>query len=287
MKKLVVLSMVCVALIVASCDGLGGDNKALIAQNDSLRTELNLRNAELDDMMGTFNEISESFRQINAAEHRVDLQRNAVGEGSLNAKQQIASDIEFISKQMEENRKQIAKLQEQLRKSKNNSAQLKKAIESLNEELAVKTQRIEELQAELASKNIRIQELDTAVNELTSEKNTLTAENEAKAQTVTQQERELNTAWFVFGTKKELKEEKILEDGEVLKNRNFNKNYFTQIDIRTTKEIKFYDKKAKLLTTHPAGSYTLVKDEQKLLTLKIIDPTQFWSVSKYLVVQVG
>ena len=279
--------MVCVALIVASCDGLGGDNKALIAQNDSLRTELNLRNAELDDMMGTFNEISESFRQINAAEHRVDLQRNAVGEGSLNAKQQIASDIEFISKQMEENRKQIAKLQEQLRKSKNNSAQLKKAIESLNEELAVKTQRIEELQAELASKNIRIQELDTAVNELTSEKNTLTAENEAKAQTVTQQERELNTAWFVFGTKKELKEEKILEDGEVLKNRNFNKNYFTQIDIRTTKEIKFYDKKAKLLTTHPAGSYTLVKDEQKLLTLKIIDPTQFWSVSKYLVVQVG
>ena len=34
--------------------------------------------------------------------------RGAVAEGSLNAKQQLASDIEFIRKQMEENKEQIA-----------------------------------------------------------------------------------------------------------------------------------------------------------------------------------
>ena len=107
-----------------------------------------------------------SLRQINAAESRVDLQRGAVAEGSLNAKQQIASDIEFIRKQMEENKEQIAKLQSMLKNSKNNSAQLKRAVESLTQELVAKTQRIEELQAELASKNIRIQELDAAVTGL-------------------------------------------------------------------------------------------------------------------------
>ena len=285
MKKLAVL-IVCAA-VMASCDSFSGGSKdQLKAENDSLLMELTQRNAELDEMMGTFNDISEGFRQINAAESRVDLQRGAVAEGSLNAKQQIASDIEFIRKQMEENKEQIAKLQAMLKNSKTNSSQLKKAVESLTQELNAKTQRIEELQAELASKNIRIQELDAAVSDLSAAKETLVAENEAKAKTVAEQDKSLNAAWFVFGTKSELKAQKILQSGDVLKSADFNKDYFTQIDIRTTKEIKLYSKRAELLTTHPAGSYELVKDDKGQLTLKITNPTEFWSISRYLVIQV-
>ena len=82
MKKLAVL-IVCAA-VMASCDSFSGGSKdQLKAENDSLLMELTQRNAELDEMMGTFNDISEGFRQINAAESRVDLQRGAVAEGSL------------------------------------------------------------------------------------------------------------------------------------------------------------------------------------------------------------
>ena len=290
MKKLAVL-FVCVALL-ASCDGFKGGSKDLKAENDSLLMELNQRNAELDDMMGTFNEVQEGFRKINAAESRVDLQRGTITENSASAKQQIASDIEFISKQMEENKAQIAKLQAQLKNSSYNSAQMKKAVAALTAELNAKQQRIEELQTELASKNIRIQELDAAVTGLSSEKEELTAENEAKAKTVAEQDKALNTAWFVFGTKKELKDQKILTNtglfkkGQVLKDSDINKDYFTQVDIRTTKEIKLYSKDADILTTHPAGSYALEKDDKGQLTLKITNPKDFWSVSKYLVIQV-
>ena len=272
MKKLAVL-IVCAAML-ASCDGFKGGSKDLKAENDSLLIELSQRNAELDEMMGTFNEIQEGFRQINDAESRVDLQRGTITENSASAKQQIASDIEFITKQMEENKAQIAKLQAMLKSSKNNSAQLKKAVESLTQELVTKQQRIEELQAELASKNIRIQELDAAVSGLSADKESL------------EQDKAINAAWFVFGTKSELKSQKILQSGDVLKNADFNKDYFTQIDIRTTKEIKLYSKRAELLTTHPAGSYELVKDDKGQLTLKITNPKEFWSVSKYLVIQV-
>ena len=291
MKKLAVL-IVCAA-VMASCDSFSGGSKdQLKAENDSLLMELTQRNAELDEMMGTFNDISEGFRQINAAESRVDLQRGAVAEGSLNAKQQIASDIEFIRKQMEENKQQIAKLQSMLKSSKNNSSQLKKAVAALTAELNAKQQRIEELQTELASKNIRIQELDAAVTDLNAVKSELTAENEAKAKTVAEQDKALNTAWFVFGTKKELKDQKILsgsglfKKGSVLKDGDVNKDYFTQVDIRTTKEIKLYSKDADILTTHPTGSYALEKDDKGQLTLKITNPKEFWSVSKYLVIQV-
>ena len=290
MKKLAVL-FVCAAML-ASCDGFKGGSKDLKAENDSLLMELNQRNAELDDMMGTFNEVQEGFRKINAAESRVDLQRGTITENSASAKQQIASDIEFISKQMEENKAQIAKLQAQLKNSSYNSAQMKKAVAALTAELNAKQQRIEELQTELASKNIRIQELDAAVTGLSTEKEELTAENEAKAQTVAEQDKALNTAWFVFGTKKELKDQKILTNtglfkkGQVLKDSDINKDYFTQVDIRTTKEIKLYSKDADILTTHPAGSYALEKDDKGQLTLKITNPKDFWSVSKYLVIQV-
>ena len=284
MKKLAVL-FVCAAML-ASCDGFKGGSKDLKAENDSLLMELNQRNAELDDMMGTFNEVQEGFRKINAAESRVDLQRGTITENSASAKQQIASDIEFISKQMEENKAQIAKLQAQLKNSSYNSAQMKKAVAALTAELNAKQQRIEELQTELASKNIRIQELDAAVSDLSAAKETLVAENEAKAKTVAEQDKSLNAAWFVFGTKSELKAQKILQSGDVLKSAAFNKDYFTQIDIRTTKEIKLYSKRAELLTTHPAGSYELVKDDKGQLTLKITNPTEFWSISRYLVIQV-
>ena len=284
MKKLAVL-IVCAAML-ASCDGFKGGSKDLKAENDSLLIELTQRNAELDEMMGTFNEIQEGFRQINDAESRVDLQRGTITENSSSAKQQIASDIEFITKQMEENKAQIAKLQAQLKNSSYNSAQMKKAVAALTAELNAKQQRIEELQTELASKNIRIQELDAAVSDLSAAKESLAAENEAKAKTVAEQEKSLNAAWFVFGTKSELKAQKILQSGDVLKSADFNKDYFTQIDIRTTKEIKLYSKRAELLTTHPTGSYELVKDDKGQLTLKITNPTEFWSVSRYLVIQV-
>lgn len=284
MKKLAVL-FVCAAML-ASCDGFKGGSKDLKAENDSLLMELSQRNAELDDMMGTFNEVQEGFRKINAAESRVDLQRGTITENSANAKQQIASDIEFITKQMEENKAQIAKLQSQLKSSNYNSKQLKKAVEALTAELNAKQQRIEELQTELASKNIRIQELDAAVSDLSAAKETLAAENEAKAKTVAEQDKSLNAAWFVFGTKSELKAQKILKSGDVLKDADFNKDYFTQIDIRTTKEINLYSKRAELLTIHPAGTYQLVKDDKGQLILKITNPTEFWSVSRYLVIQV-
>ena len=166
------------------------------------------------------------------------------------------------------------------------------AIENLTAELNQKTQRIEELQTELASKNIRIQELDAAVTELTGKNNALVADNQAKQQTMAQQDKTLNAAWFVFGTKKELKEQNILTDtglfkkGKVMEDADVNLNYFTKIDIRTTTEIPLYSKSVEILTSHPEGSYFFEEDAKEQKVLKITNPAEFWSISKYLVIQV-
>lgn len=96
----------------------------------------------------------------------------------------------------------------------------------------------------------------------------------------------MNTAFYVFGTKKELKTQNILSGSDVLRSSGFNRDYFTKIDIRNTKVINLYSKKAELLTNHPASSYTLEKNAQKQYVLRINNPQAFWSTSKYLVIVV-
>ena len=159
---------------------------------------------------------------------------------------------------------------------------------------------LQQLRAELDAKDIHISELDETIANQNTSINNLKNESEQKTETINTQDKQLNTAWFVFGTKSELKEQGILKDGKVLQG-NFNKNYFTKIDIRVDKEIKLYSKSAKLLTMHPSSSYTLTQDANKQYILKINNPQQdankqyilkinnpqlFWSTSKYLVVLV-
>ena len=286
MKKILLFS-VCVALL-SSCGNMG-KNDAMKGQNDSLSQVLAQRDAELNGIMEAFNEIQDGFRMINEAESRVDLETGVV-EGRSNV-QKIKDDICFIMEKLEANRKRIAELENQLKNSRYASSQLKKTIENLNKELLAKTQQIETLQAELASKNIRIAELDDAIVGLTQHMNDLVAENKAQSATVATQDKALNAAWFVFGTNSELKEQKIvskkfLQKKKVLESDDFNKEYFTQIDIRTDKQIMLYSPEAELLTSHPVGSYEFQKNEKGQLALLIINPNKFWSVSRYLVIEV-
>ncbi len=286
MKKILLLS-VCVAML-SSCGNMG-KNDAMKSQNDSLSQVLAQRDAELNGIMEAFNEIQDGFRMINEAESRVDLETGAV-EGRSNV-QKIKDDIVFIMEKLDANRKRIAELEEQLKNSRYASSQLKTTIANLNKELLAKTQQIETLQAELASKNIRIAELDDAIVGLTQHVNDLVAENKAKSATVATQDKALNAAWFVFGTSSELKEQKIvskkfLQKKKVLESDDFNKEYFTQIDIRTDKQIMLYSPEAELLTSHPVGSYEFQKNEKGQLALLITNPNKFWSVSRYLVIEV-
>ena len=158
-------------------------------------------------------------------------------------------------------------------------------IESMVKQLEEKDQQLQQLRAELDSKDIHISELDEKISNLNTHVEDLKTESKQKSETISNQDKQLNTAWFVFGTKKELKEQHIIEGDRVLQS-NFNKSYFTKIDIRVDKEIKLYSKSAKLLTMHPSSSYTLQQDANKQYVLRITNPQLFWSTSKYLVVLV-
>ncbi len=283
MKKLFFVACLA-ALCLAGCNN-GSKNsadQAGVNQSDSLNGIIAQKDSEINDLMGTINDIEEGFQQISEAENRVSLIKN--GEG-VNKKQQLKEDVQFIANRMKQNRELLAKLEKQLANGTLQSEQLKKTIANLAKQLEAKDKQLQQLRQELDSKDIHIAELDETINNLHTKSNRLTSVNRKQGETINSQDKQLNTAWYVFGTKKELKEQHIIGGGKVMTG-NFNKNYFTKVDIRDVSEIKLMSKSAKLLTTHPSSSYTLVRDANKQYTLRITNPQIFWSTSKYLVVQV-
>ena len=250
---------------------------------DSLQSIIDQKDNEINDMMTTLNQIQEGFREIALAENRVSIAKD--GERTDKA-QQIRENIQIISNTMKSNRELIEKLRQQLRESSVKADGLKEALESMVKQLEDKDKQLVQLRSELDSKDIHIAELDETINNLNSNVEDLTAESKEKTNTINAQDKQLNTAWFVFGTKKELKEQHILDSGDRVLQSNFNNSYFTKIDIRVDKEIKLYSKSARLLTMHPSSSYTLQQDANKQYILRITNPQLFWSTSKYLVILV-
>lgn len=280
MKKNLFILCACVLMITA-CDN--GKTSKAVQERDSLMNVLNQRDMEMDEMFATLNSIQDGFNQINEAEGRVNL---ASGENTQTGREKLESDMTFIINKLAENKAQIEKLQKQINSNAINSKELKRTVEKLTKELQEKSAQIVELQKELDAKNIHIAQLDSTINVLNEDINTLKSESETKDKIVDAQDKMINKAWYVFGTKKELKNHKILDDGEALKNGDFDKEYFTEIDIRDVKEIPLVSKRVSVKTTHPEGSYELKKDNKGQYVLVILDANKFWSVSRYLVVQV-
>ena len=280
MKKLLFFAACMTAL--AACTGNKASDAPGATMSDSLQRIVEQKENEINDIMGTLNDINDGLREISEAEGRVTLARS--GEGANN-RQKLREDVKFIQERMTQNRELLDKLRQQLRESSFKGDQLKRTVENLTKQLEQKNIELQKMREELDKKDIHISELDETVSNLNTNVENLKTENDQKSSTINNQDRQLNTAWFVFGTKKELKEQGIIDGSRVLRG-NFNKSYFTKIDIRVQKEIKLYSKKAEMKTSHPSSSYMLDKDAKGQFILRITDPQTFWSTSKYLVIEV-
>jgi TolA-binding protein len=157
-------------------------------------------------------------------------------------------------------------------------------VDRMTRQIEEKDGQIAQLRDQLEKMNIQIEILNTNVENLASE-------SQAKSQTIAEKTEELNTAYYVVGTKKELRDQKIItvEGGFAGIGRNkklkedFNQDYFTRVDITKFRSIPLMKKKASIITTHPSQSYKLYGDKvQDSLVIK--NPKDFWNASKYLVI---
>lgn len=255
------------------------------SREDSLQQVINQMQNESNDINNMKLRVQEIMRQINEAEGRITTASAEDGDNQI-----IIENMAFIQQKMREYRNSIEEMQQLLRNanqlSNNEKEALRADIAEFEARLAEKDRDIADLREQLAQRDIVIAEQGNQIAEQNDRVNQLTEQNTAHEHTLVEQDKQLHTAWYVYGTKKELQDQHILEGGQVMRSAKANKGYFTEIDVRVKKTIPLYSKKVKVLSNHPAGSYNLDKDAQGFYTLRITNVENFWSSSRHLVIQV-
>jgi predicted nucleic acid-binding Zn-ribbon protein len=228
MKKIWILFLV-MGLIV-SCTNVkeSKEYKELQAQRDSLLMQSSDSEREAAEMMSVISDVEANFEKIREAEKYISTQSSQAGEMSQDTKQRVADNFKMISEILQRNKVQLEELNKKYSSSNKEVAALKNTISRLNREMQESSGRLAELQNELALKDEQIAQLS---QDITS----LALETEQQMITIQEQDRSLNTAYYVFGTANELKNQKILSGGFLQATRvmqdTFNKDYFLQIDI--------------------------------------------------------
>ena len=258
--------------------------------NAALQDSINTANAEKDSLMQLMGDIADGMQQIKELEDIVSV-NNLNGE-TADRKKQLRDDIVLIQQSINKHKQRLAELERRLKQSTNYNATMQKSIDNLKAQLEDQQKTINGLTEQLAAAHIQIKNLNQSVDSLNTVTKNVTREKEAAVQETKQLTHEvdnLNTCYYVIGSKKELKANKIIETGFLRKTKilegDFEMSYFTKADRRTLNEIPLHSNKAQLMTNHPKDSYEIV-DHGNVKTLHIKDAHRFWEKSNFLVVKV-
>jgi len=272
------------AFLTASCVENSGKYKTAVAQRDSLAIEKQALDSNYNQTIALLNDIEAGFAVISQSEKQVQLNIKGVEGNKTNQRELIVAQMKAIKETMEQNKAKIAELRNLESKKRKANSLLTETINRLQIKMDEQGVQIQSLQAELLQKNIVIDELTTTVN---NQQNVL----EQQKTTITEQVTNMNTVWYCVASSKQLKEAKIVTDAGLFQSKkvmenDFDKKAFIQVDLRNISLIATNSNNVKILSSHPQSSYQLVTGADKNITIKITDPSKFWSVSKYLVVQI-
>lgn len=282
MKKIIIVLTSTLAIVYSSCNTNKEEKEknpladSLSNVNSQLNTQLSEKEAALQDFIQAFNEIQDNLNQIKEKEKIVT--NNTQGGDVKNKEQSIKEDIQSIYDLLNKNRARVAALSKKLKDANLKIESLDKMVANLQAMIDDKDKEIETLKNKIESLNIELSNLQTSYQELSQE-------NEVKTE-------KLYTAYYTIGTAKELKDKGVITKeggfigiGKATKLKDdFNKDYFTKIDITKITSIPISAKSAKVLTNHPTSSYKLVGDKKHIDRIEITNPDDFWSASKFLVI---
>ena len=290
MKKLnLIIVSIIVILTATSCNQKEKRQIDLLTkENEALRHESQSKDSTINQFFLLLNEIEQNLSEVKQKQQVIS--KNTIQNGELkdDVREQIDQDIQTINELMDKNRKTISYLNKKLKESNLKIAEFERM-------LAQTVQQIEERDAEIVDLKEKLTALNFSVETLNAKVDTLTEDNIELTHKVTAQTEVINTAWYAFGSKKELLENGIIDKtggflgiGKTTKMKaDFDNSYFKKIDISQVKTLDLFVKKAKIITTHPSDSYQLITGQNGAVEMiEITNPEKFWSASKYLVIEV-
>ena len=275
MKKLFILVAVVATVSLYSCKD-GAKTGEAVALTDSTIVDEPLVNQEVEDMVALINNVAGVLDSIQVQEKMLFKEQEG------DSKEQVLERLSAFKDLLARKQAQINQLSGANKSNKLAIANLQKMVDYLNQQLEEKTARIAKLEELVEKKDISISELRYDVNQLSAESEYLKDQNY-------EQDKQLNSVFYIVAEKKELKELGLLEGGALSKKRanyaNIDQSKFIKKDMRGFETLVIESKSPKLITAKPESSYELTKNDDGTTTLKITDAKAFWAASPYLIIQ--
>ncbi len=286
MKKHVFFFFIALTLLF-SCNN--SEVERLKKQNDSLMGITNTDAIQINDFLHSFNDIQQNLNTIKEKEGIITANTKD-GELDASDKDKINEDILAIYELMLDNKETITELKKKLSTAAYKNTELQKTIDLFTAQINAKDLEITQLKNQLEKLNFDVATLNKEIENLNQNIDTLKDVSEKQSEVIGEQDAKLNTAYYVYGNKEELKTQNILSKDGMFKalklDDNFDNKYFTKVDIRDLKTITLNVKKATIMSTHPETAYKLVTADKKIASLEITDYEKFWEKSKFLVILV-
>lgn len=282
MNKLISVFILISLVALTACNQ--EEVKQLEGEKTDLQEESTQKDSLINEMLGAFNEIQSNLNQIRAKEEGIELKAANYEGNSEDIRSVINEDVNRISELMRKNEAMIDNLNKRMKAARIELSEFKKLVSNLNKEVKDKNEQIAELNRLLEDKEITIESLYFTVD-------SLAISNKIKDEEIQDKVDEINAGYYAYGTFKELRDQNVItkEGGflglgksEALKN-DFNKEYFSKIDIRKQRSFLIYADDAELITPHPEGSYKFYGEDKKD-SLVVTNPEEFWRATKYLVI---
>lgn len=280
-----IISVVLLSLVLFSCQQEGetttsedGSKKELENKIAQLELDNSLKDSVINESLAYFNEIKSNLEEIGI--HKDEIRTISENpELQSDDKEWILEQIRHINFLREDNARKVKQLNSELKKNGLKIQELEIMVESLMKEIKWKDEQIDLLQKELDALDHQYSALFDAYQEQALEIDVLT--------------NKLNAVYYAYGSEDELLANNIIEKkngfigiGKKLKLRSdFKSDYFTETDISKSNSFTIRGENAHMITAHPASSYEL-EVNGATTKIKVLDASEFWKVSKYLVVLV-
>ncbi len=279
-----------IMLSVYSCKNEKVDMSSYMQERDSIMQENKAKTQQLDELNGVLATIAAGLDSIAVQENI--LFTNKERDGVMLNRQQIAANLKGLADILARQRAKIKMLQDSLanKKSSEGVERLQKVVEFLNQQLAEKDRVIQSLRADLNNSKKDITQLRASLSDMRTRATNAEKKTQVLTTALSKQDEVINECYVKIGTKKQLSAAGLLKGGFLQKKKvnyeDVNKSKFNAVDIRKFREITLKSSNPKILTPQPSNrSFHFEESGDGNCTLVITNPTLFWSVSNFLIIQ--
>jgi uncharacterized protein (DUF3084 family) len=230
-------------------------------------------------MLSLFSDIQANFNSMKGRKEKMyQYAREADEEMLEDIKKNLSSYIKYVSGLLTENRTKLGEFKSVLAQRDIKVASLVSTIAAMENELNMRDNEIKLLKQALNDKDAELSLLENMVAAMNDEFKNM-------GSVIKQQQEQLNMAWYCVADKKALLNGALIsKKGKVL---SIDASLVTKVDIQKDKEIPIQAKRYEILTAHPPESYQIIQSGGGYAEkLQILDPSEFWSICKYCVIQV-